>query len=286
MCEKYVLIGNHATIQSNVPVVINVRKDKLLSKDWCELIFEGRNKQYGAYAMRARFGTWNLIALAILSASLLLLFFIPFFITNYVRSFEKNVQAEVTSLSKLELPDLKKDPTLKAVATTTPVKMRALKNAVRFVPEIAEEGNDELLIAAEAEQTEVQANEQTPDIQEVQDGEPEGEDRTSKYPSPVEIVEEMPQFPGGLSALMKWLDKNIRYPAGVRRKHIEGEVRVTFIIDTEGNVREPQIAKSIDRTLDDEILRTVRKMPPWIPGRVNGKQSNVRITIPVVFQLN
>lgn len=263
-----------------------MRKDKLLSKDWCELIFEGRNKQYGAYAMRARFGTWNLIALAILSASLLLLFFIPFFITNYVRSFEKNVQAEVTSLSKLELPDLKKDPALKAVATTTPVKMRTLKNAVRFVPEITEEGNDELLIAAEAEQTEVQANEQTHDIQEVQDGEPEGEDRTSKYPSPVEIVEEMPQFPGGLSALMKWLDKNIRYPAGVRRKHIEGEVRVTFIIDTEGNVREPQITKSIDRTLDDEILRTVRKMPPWIPGRVNGKQSNVRITIPVVFQLN
>lgn len=236
--------------------------------------------------MRARFGTWNLIALAILSASLLLLFFIPFFITSYVRSFEKNVQAEVTSLSKLELPDLKKDPALKAVATTTPVKMRALKNAVRFVPEIAEEGIDELLIAAEAEQTEVQANEQTPDIQKVQDGEPEGEDRTSKYPSPVEIVEEMPQFPGGLSALMKWLDKNIRYPAGVRRKHIEGEVLVTFIIDTEGNVREPQITKSIDRTLDDEILRTIRKMPLWIPGKVNGKLSNVRITIPVVFQLN
>ncbi|MEG1861382.1 MAG: TonB family protein [Bacteroidaceae bacterium] len=100
------------------------------------------------------------------------------------------------------------------------------------------------------------------------------------------IVEEMPLYPGGIAALMKWLNKTIIYPAFCIRQNIEGNVEVTFIVNKDGSLSDFKVSKSVHAYLDSEALRVVRKMQKWIPGKHNGKVANVCITLPIEFKLN
>ncbi len=101
-----------------------------------------------------------------------------------------------------------------------------------------------------------------------------------------EIVEEMPQFPGGMEALMKWFEKNLKYPTSARENGIQGRVYVQFIVDKDGSIVEPEVHRSVDPELDKEALRLVSTMPKWQPGKQRGKTVRVRYTCPITFRLN
>ena len=100
-----------------------------------------------------------------------------------------------------------------------------------------------------------------------------------------DVVEQMPEFPGGPKALMEYLMKNVNYPKSAFDANIQGRVLAQFVVDKEGTVRGAKIIKSVDPALDNEALRVINSMPKWTPGRQNGKLVNVKYTIPVTFNL-
>ena len=101
-----------------------------------------------------------------------------------------------------------------------------------------------------------------------------------------DVVEVMPQFPGGNAEMMKFLKENIRYPKEAHEKNIQGRVIVRFIVNEDGQVSDAKVARSVDPLLDAEALRVVNSMPKWTPGKQDGKAVKVKYHLPLSFQLN
>ena len=101
-----------------------------------------------------------------------------------------------------------------------------------------------------------------------------------------DVVENMPQFPGGPQALFEFIGKNIRYPEEAEAAGIQGRVLVSFVVEKDGSISEPNIVKQIDPSLDAEALRVVNSMPDWEPGTQNGEPIRVKYTIPFTFRLD
>ncbi len=102
---------------------------------------------------------------------------------------------------------------------------------------------------------------------------------------PYDVVEQMPQYPGGTGKLFEYLSKNVRYPKEAEDKCLQGRVIATFIVEKDGSITNAKIVKSIDPALDAEALRVINGMPNWIPGKQNGEPVRVKYTVPVTFRL-
>ncbi len=101
-----------------------------------------------------------------------------------------------------------------------------------------------------------------------------------------DTVEEMPEFPGGNGALMKFISETIKYPEAALKEGREGRVVVQFVVESDGTVADPTVVRRLDPDFDGEALRVVSAMPKWIPGRQGGKAVAVRYTIPVTFRMS
>jgi TonB family protein len=99
------------------------------------------------------------------------------------------------------------------------------------------------------------------------------------------FVEQNPQFPGGDGELMKFLQRNIKYPKRARRLRIEGKVLLRFIVDETGAVTDVMVARSVDKDLDAEAVRVVKLLPNFTPGHQQGKPVRVYFNLPIVFRL-
>ena len=99
------------------------------------------------------------------------------------------------------------------------------------------------------------------------------------------VAEKMPEFPGGQSALVEFIKTNMRYPEKAIKLGDEGKVMVTFVVNPEGKVIDPEVKMSISKELDAEAIRIVKQMPEWKPGMQNGKAVNVQLTLPILFKL-
>lgn len=104
--------------------------------------------------------------------------------------------------------------------------------------------------------------------------------------APFMVVEDMPEFPGGTAALLEYLRKNIKYPAICRENNIQGRVIVSFVVNKDGAIVDPEVVKSVNPSLDKEAVRVISNMPPWKPGKQRGKAVRVKYTVPVNFRLN
>ena len=100
-----------------------------------------------------------------------------------------------------------------------------------------------------------------------------------------DVVEEMPQFPGGPSKLFEFLAQNVNYPTEAEKANIQGRVIATFVVEKDGSISNAKVVKSIDPSLDAEALRVINAMPNWIPGKQNGKEVRVKYTVPISFHL-
>lgn len=102
-----------------------------------------------------------------------------------------------------------------------------------------------------------------------------------------EVVEEMPEFPGGgMSAFMDYIKTNMRYPASAKEKGTQGRVTVQFVVDKDGSIKEPKLLRSVDKDMNAEALRLISSMPKWKPGRQKGQPVAVKYTAPVMFRLD
>ena len=100
------------------------------------------------------------------------------------------------------------------------------------------------------------------------------------------VVEDAPEFPGGINALLEYLKKNIKYPAICRDNNIQGRVIVSFVVNKDGKIVDPEIVKGVNPSLDKEALRVISTMPNWKPGYQRGKPVRVKYSVPVNFRLN
>ena len=99
------------------------------------------------------------------------------------------------------------------------------------------------------------------------------------------VVEVMPEFPGGQGALLKFLATNVRYPESAVKNGIEGRVSCSFVVDTDGSLKNIEVIRGIDPSLDREAVRVIREMPKWNPGVQNNMAVAVKYTVPVTFRL-
>lgn len=100
-----------------------------------------------------------------------------------------------------------------------------------------------------------------------------------------DVVEEMPQYPGGNSALMEYLARNVKYPVVAEENGIQGRVVCRFIVERDGSITDVRVVRSVDPSLDKEAMRVIKGMPRWIPGKQNGSPVRVEYTVPVTFKL-
>jgi len=111
--------------------------------------------------------------------------------------------------------------------------------------------------------------------------------KTSKTEDQIfNIVENMPEFPGGEMALRTFIADSIRYPIEAQEKKIQGKVYISFVVNKTGKVINAKVVRGVDPSLDNEALRVVNSLPEWKPGRQHGKKVNVNYTVPILFQLN
>ena len=110
--------------------------------------------------------------------------------------------------------------------------------------------------------------------------------QTKKNDMVFDVVEVMPQFPGGQIAMLKYIMENIKYPEQAMKEGIQGRVAVRFIVEKDGSISNVKAVRSVHPLLDKEAVRVVESMPKWSPGKQNGKPVRVRFNVPVMFKLN
>ena len=110
--------------------------------------------------------------------------------------------------------------------------------------------------------------------------------QTKKNNMVFDVVEVMPQFPGGQIAMLQYLMKNIKYPEQAMKEGIQGRVAVRFIVEKDGSISDVKPILSVHPLLNKEAVRVVESMPKWTPGKQNGKPVRVRFNVPVMFKLN
>ena len=143
---------------------------------------------------------------------------------------------------------------------------------------------DELSIDEELEIDDVEADvENKSNYNFDYDGDSWGEEESDGEADIFQVVEDMPQFPGG--SVQKWIAKNVKYPMIAQENNIQGKVFVQFVIVKEGSVSDVKVASSVDPSLDKEAIRVVKAMPKWKPGKQRGKPVRVSYTVPINFQL-
>ncbi len=139
---------------------------------------------------------------------------------------------------------------------------------------------------AEIEETTIVSAEDQAEFVEITDDVPIVVEEPEKEEEIFQVVEKQPEFPGGMAELMKYLQKNIKYPTVCQEQGIQGRVIVQFVVNSDGSIVDPQVAKAVNPYLDKEALRVVRTMPKWSPGEQRGKKVRVRFTLPVTFRLS
>ena len=155
-----------------------------------------------------------------------------------------------------------------------PVEAKTISETIEIVEDDAE--IEETIIASDEDMGEVV---EIQNIENVVVEEPEKEEEI------FQVVEAMPEFPGGTAELMKGLQKNIKYPSISQENGVQGRVIVQFVVNRDGSIVDPVVLRSVDPYLDKEALRVVSAMPKWKPGEQRGKPVRVKFTLPVQFRL-
>ncbi len=275
-------------------------KIDLISNDWVDLVFDGKNQAYGAYRLRKGTGKRNIIA--IVSVIILAVAaFSAMAIKKIVDEQAAKVAAtEVNELSTLNQPKKKAEVKQQKVQIKEPEKVvERVKSSVKFTAPVIKKDNEvkpEDEIKTQDQLMETKTAIGTFDVKGNDDA--NGEVLKAKdvitQPEPpkhveenkvFDVVEQMPSFPGGPQALLQYLNSNVKYPVVAQENGVQGRVVISFVVEKDGSVTDVQVAKSVDPSLDKEAQRVVKSMPHWIPGKQNGSAVRVKYVVPVSFKL-
>ena len=275
----------------------------LTSREWSDIVFEGRNKEYGAYVLRVnskrrhlKAAIWTLIGL----------FAIGIAVSSYlsVQAYIAEQEAKITDQldqQMVELADTQEEEEEEIQEKVEMPEPEALPEEILNTVKVTElliskdedvKAEDEIKTQDELKETETafgatDFDKGTDDRNVVREYKNEVIVEEKK-PEPEQVftaVEQMPQFPGGDAALMKFLSSNINYPQVAMENGIQGRVIVQFVVTKNGSVGEVKVIRSVDRDLDKEAIRLCKSLPKFIPGKMNGQAVNVWYTLPITFKL-
>lgn len=256
--------------------------DNAVNPDRVELVFEHRNKEFGAYVLRKKYQRRILMAMLISFVTVLVFFLLPQLMSllSNVKFDDKNAVTEVVTLA--EPPPIDKTtPPPPPVIPPPPVQQ-----TIKFTPpKVVKDEEAQEPPPTQEEVKEIQVSTVTQEgSKDVIDlpTDPVGDPDEGKI---FTVVEEMPTFPGGEEELFKYLQRNIKYPAIARENGISGRVYVTFVVDKDGKIKDAKILRGVGGGCDEEALRVVRNMPDWKSGRQNGRPVQVQYNLPVNFTL-
>ena len=268
----------------------------LTSDEWCELVFEGKNKKYGAYYLRKTSDKRHIKALVIV-ISLVLVFVLSLIFGEKIKEalMAGEKQEAITEVVKMTTVDLETPkPEQQIVHEPTPPPP-ALKAAIKFTVPVADKNaSEEDDVKTQEEITKSDAIIFSQDIEGSDDPDavdPSTLDRVEEVTAeqvvqkPFEVAEVMPSYPGGDQELMKYLGDNLKYPVIDMEQGTQGRVVLRFVVGIDGNITDVTVLRSLSPTCDKEAIRVVRSMPKWIPGRQNGKPVPVYFSLPVRFRL-
>jgi periplasmic protein TonB len=250
--------------------------------DWCDLVFESKNKEYGAFVNRQLSGRRHALAL-ILGVSLFTVGVSAPVLLKYLAPEKKERMVEVTKLA-----DIKIDKPIENKVEELPPPP-PLKTTVRFTPPVVtnEQVTEEIKTVDELKET--KATISIADVKGSDDANAvdiaDLKTAVEEKEEPLQFVEQMPEFPGGQEALQKYLGANIRYPSIASEMGISGRVILQFVVDKNGKISNIKMLRGIGGGCDEEAVRVVKGMPSWRAGRQNGKEVPVYFTLPVLFTL-
>ena len=279
-------------------------KIDLYDPKWVEMVFAGKNKEYGAYQLRKGTSGRNIKSLLILViAAALVGGFLAWKVIEQKQAEEQQAYMEAMELAKLQQQakkeEKKKEPVKPKIEPKKEIPVA--RETQKFTAPVIKK--DELV----KEENQVKQMDKLDDKVAVGTENKEGvKDRTVEAvrndiavaappppPAPkpevatkvFDVVEEMPSFPGGQGALMSYLASNIKYPVVAQENGVQGRVIVSFVVERDGSISDVRVARSVDPSLDREAQRVVKSMPRWSPGKQNGSTVRVKYTVPVVFRL-
>jgi protein TonB len=269
-------------------------------QDLLDILFETRNRAYGAYVLRRNYPTYARNALLIMLSVLVVLFLMPFISKVFKKEERLKQSVEVILEEPPALnPEAPPPPPPPPVETPPPPEVKQ----VRFVPPILEEN-----VAPEDEEK-PPVMDTLQKVKNIGDEDIEGEDVDRpindtvgswrakvqvQAPPPTEDntiyttanVQQQAEYPGGQAAMYKWINENIRYPDVAREQGISGKVYVKFVVEKDGSISDIKIVKSPAPSLEKEVIRVLNLMPKWNPAKQNGKAVRVYFNMPVDFKLN
>ena len=274
-------------------------KIDLIDNSWVDLVFEGKNQAYGAYQLRKTTGIRNLKAIIVMFVAFLAIAAIVYAkvsIENYIAAQNAAIEADIELASLAEKKEAKVEK--KDEPEVEKIEVEKVKSSVAFtVPEIKKDNevkeDQEMKSQEELQETNtaigafnVEGNDETGgEVLKAKEVIAEPEPPKVEETKVFDVVEEMPQFPGGNSALMEYLGKNIKYPVVAEENGIQGRVVCTFVVERDGSITDVKVVRGVDSSLDKEAVRVVKSMPRWIPGKQNGSAVRVKYTLPVTFKL-
>ena len=266
------------------------QKINLFNEAWVDLLFKDRNQAYGAFELRkdsSRRHKWGVIAGLIFFA---LVIFVPI-LWKQISSRNKVRDDVVTSLSTIVIEKKIEKPIDVVIEKPAP----PLKSSIKFTPPVIkpdEEVQPDEEIKTQEELTKTDMNISTADVKGTD--EVNGMDiadlnkmKVGEVDStkPYSVVEQMPEFPGGETALRKYLSNSVKYPRIATENGVQGKVYVNFVVDKNGGISNVKVVRGVDSALDNEAVRVIKAMPKWIPGKQNGETVRVSYTVPINFVL-
>ena len=279
-------------------------KIDLYDPKWVEMVFAGKNKEYGAYQLRKGTSGRNIKALLILViAAALVGGFLAWKVIEQKQAEEQQAYMEAMELAKLQQQAKKEEKKKVPVKPKIEPKKEipVARETQKFTAPVIKK--DELV----KEENQVKQMDKLDEKVAVGTENKEGtKDRLAEAvrsdiavaappppPAPkpevsnkvFDVVEEMPHFPGGAAALQAFLSSNTKYPVVAQENGVQGRVIVSFVVERDGSITDVRVVRSVDPSLDREASRVVRSMPRWSPGKQNGSAVRVKYTVPVVFRL-
>lgn len=273
-------------------------KIDLISNEWADLVFQGRNKVYGAYQLRRGTSKRNIVSMIFVAAVAAVAYLGLAAYNSYQEAQKAKFEAEMEA----SLLDAKKEAKVEKKTETPKVeqvqKVEKVKSSIAFTPPVIKKDSEvkpeeEMKTQDELKETktaigafDVKGNDDAGGtvlkaVEEIAAPEPpKHEEEQDKI---FEVVEQHPQFPGG--SVNGWLADHIKYPVVAAENGISGRVVVQFVVERDGSVSQVRVVRGVDPSLDKEAQRVISSMPKWIPGKQNGQAVRSRFTVPVTFRL-
>ncbi len=270
---------------------------KLNSSEWCDVVFEGKNKQYGAYKLRQSSSKRHIVAFLVILLFAGIVSALPGLISE-IKKLTQNQQENIDETFELSnIPVDQEIPEENKIMQETAPPPPPLKTTVQFVPPTIAKDDEVTDKDVMKSQDEIQETKIQISVASVQGNSDKGVDiaelREHKViveEKPVEekpfvTVEQMPTFPGGEVEMQKFIRDNLRYPVVAQEAGIQGRVTLRFVVSKTGAIENVTVVRGIDPSCDKEAVRVVQSMPKWIPGKQNGLNVPVYFNLPIQFRL-